>query len=241
MREYNISKCWFISDLHFNDEHIDGFGRVRGVRLIERTQFKSMAEHDEYIMNALESFAAKHRGETLFILGDFGDVSYLDFILSLRREYDMEIIFLYGNHDRQDNLALYQQAFDEVYLHPFYIAPRILLSHEPQFPCPEGILNIHGHLHTADIGSPQFINASIHMANYNPVGYKTISKRFAKISKPDYKFLREPYVRHMVYSKARPDVIVNKGGIINYEATVELYNKNNDKQIALKGKKVLSY
>lgn len=241
MREYDISKCWFISDLHFNDEHVNSLGYLRGVRLFERTQFTSMAEHDKYIIGVLESFAAKHQGETLFILGDFGDVSYLDFILSLRREHDMEIVFLYGNHDHQDDLPLFQQTFDEVYLYPFYIAPRILLSHEPQFPCPEGILNVHGHLHTADIDSPRFVNASIHMANYNPIGYKTIAKRFAKISKPDYKFLREPYVRHLVYSKGRPDIVADKRGVIDYESTVELYNKNNHKQIALKDKKTLLY
>ena len=151
-------------------------------------------------------------------------------------------IFIYGNHDRLDDYDKFEEHFDEVYLYPFYISSKILVSHEPQFPAPENVINVHGHLHTAYLNSPHHLNASIHMINYHPLGWKSLQKKFAAIDKYEFKFLREPYVRHMIYPKNRPDVVVDKKTrLINYDETLNQYNKTNNREIAAIPHKILEY
>lgn len=122
---------------------------------------------------------------------------------------------------------MFKEAFDEVYLNPVYIHPRIIVSHEPVWPCPMGTLNLHGHLHASKLDSPQHLNVNIHMLNYQLASSKRVMNLLGKLEKPSFKFLEEPYVRHMLITQKKEDAIYDrKTGKIDYEASVQLYNKN---------------
>ena len=138
-----FEKMYFCSDLHINHYWINQAGEPRGVILFERTQFKTIQEHDQFVHNALISWAQKHPDCGLWILGDFGDTDYLYWIDEMRA-YGCEVYFLYGNHDSASDFDKFKEHFNEVYRYPTYITSRVLLSHEPQYPMPVGELNIMG-------------------------------------------------------------------------------------------------
>lgn len=242
MIKYDLENSWFVSDLHFSHDWVNNKGAKRGVLYFERTQFQDSEEHDKYIIKSLEKWAEKHKNATLFILGDFGRIDYLYIIDNLKYNYNIHTVFVYGNHDKLEDYDKFAAHFDEVYLYPTYIAPKILISHEPQFPAPENVINVHGHLHTAYLDSGHHLCASIHMIDYHPLGWKSLQKKFAAIDKYEFKFLREPYARCMVYPKNRPDVVVDKKTrLINYDETLDKYNKTNNKEIAAIPHKTLEY
>lgn len=81
--------------------------------------------------------AKVHKGDTLIILGDIGN---LEWIKQIKAHYK---ILIAGNHDV--GLSNYEDYFDEIYGGPLFIGEKILLSHEPiDIPF---ALNIHGHTH----------------------------------------------------------------------------------------------
>lgn len=223
----DITKTWFVSDLHFGHDAINKQGEHRGVILFERTQFKTIEDHDDYLIRLLIDWARHHYGHKLYVLGDFGDIEYLWVIRQLKYTYDIYTVFLYGNHDKVSDLEKFEQTFDEVYLNPVYIHPRIIISHEPVWPCPTGTLNIHGHLHCERLDSEQHFNVNIHMLNYQLASSKRVMNLLSKLEKPSFKFLEEPYVRHMLITQKKEDAVYNrKTGKIDYEASVQMYNKN---------------
>jgi calcineurin-like phosphoesterase family protein len=223
----DISNTWFISDTHYNHLHQNKQGEQRGVILFERTQFKTIKEHDDTIDNLLFSWAEKHYGAILFHLGDFGNIDHLWVIRKLRWEYGIECHFVMGNHDARSELDRFQRVFDKVYTMPVYIHPRIIISHEPVWPCPAGTLNVHGHLHCERLDSEQHFNVNVHMLNYQLASSKRVMNLLGKLEKPSFKFLEEPYVRHMLITQKKEDAVYDrKTGKIDYEASVRLYNKN---------------
>lgn len=230
MKYDSLDNIYYISDLHFGHEWTNKDGLNRGVCLFERTQFNTIEEHDKYIKNSLEKWAAKHIKATLWILGDFGNIEELPFIKELKNKYNLTINFIYGNHDKLVDYDKFCEYFDEVYRFPVYITSKILLSHEPQYPAPTGVINIHGHLHGAKLNSDNHLCVSIHMTNYRPIGSKTIQKTFNKLPKISFKFLEEPYADKYIFTIKKDDVIYDKKtGKINYDESVKLFNKIHNK------------
>jgi hypothetical protein len=175
----------------------------------------------------MRQWAEHHQGHTLWCLGDFGNTSYLWLVEELRYSYDIKTCFVYGNHDKVSDLPLFQEAFDEVYLNPVYIHPRIIVCHEPVWPAPVSTIVIHGHLHCMVLDNPQFLNANIHICNYQPISSKKVLKALGRLEKVEYKFLQEPYCRHLKLTQPKEDAVYDrKTGKIDYEASLRLYNKN---------------
>lgn len=226
-----FEKMFFTSDLHINHHWINQSGEPRGVILFERTQFKTIQEHDTYIHNMLISWAQKHPDCGLWILGDFGDTDYLYWIDEMRA-YGCEVYFLYGNHDSASDFDKFKEHFNEVYRYPTYITNRVLLSHEPQYPMVTGGLNVHGHLHGTKLDSVQHLTVSCNDINYNPISINPIVKRLAQIPKASYKFLEEPFADKYIFFKPRPDIVMDKDGKIDLKASrkkffgQQLYNYN---------------
>lgn len=206
----NLEQCWFISDPHFNHSYINKAGEKRGVIYFERTKFKDIAAHDHFIHIHLLEWAKDHKGQTLFVLGDFGDVNYLYIIDELRYSYNITVNFVWGNHDKNCDKELFEEHFDNVYYYPTYIADRVILSHEPVYPCPDGCVNVHGHLHGAKLASSQHICASMHVVGYKPFSGKVVAKTLSKIPKASYKFLEEPYAHLYQFTQEKEDVVYNK-------------------------------
>lgn len=213
-----FEKMYFCSDLHINHMHINKAGEPRGVILFERTQFKTIQEHDTHIYNMLIFWAQKHPDCGLWILGDFGDTTYLYWIDEMRA-YGCEVYFLYGNHDSTSDFDKFKEHFNEVYRYPTYITKRVLLSHEPQYPMVAGGLNVHGHLHGSKLDSIQHLTVSCNDIQYNPISVSPIVKRLAQIPKASYKFLEEPFADKYIFFKSRPDIVTDKKGKIDLKAS----------------------
>lgn len=90
---------------------------------------------DEQLVNTINSNAKRH--DTLIILGDVGDPTYVDRLKAGHK------VLISGNHDSGKVF----KHFDEVYRGPLFIADRIVLSHEPIFGLEDFCINIHGHCH----------------------------------------------------------------------------------------------
>lgn len=222
---FDLEHCWFVSDLHLGHYWVNKTGEERGVILFERTQFKTIEEHDDYVINHLYLWASQHIGDTLFILGDFGDTSQLWRLDTLRYDYNITLNFVYGNHDSKEDFDKFYCYFDNVYLYPQYISERVIVSHHPVWPCPEGCINIHGHLHNAIIDSSQHLCASIHVINYQPFSWKKICRQFSKVPKVSYKFLEEPYIDNYIVLGERPDLVLEKNGKLDAKATLKKWKK----------------
>ena len=228
----SFEKLYFCSDLHINHMYINQVGEPRGVILFERTQFKTIQEHDKFIHDSLISWAQKHSDCGLWILGDFGDTDYLYWIDEMRT-YGCEVYFLYGNHDSASDFDKFKEHFNEVYRYPTYITKRVLLSHEPQYPTPTGVVNIEGHLHSAILNDPQHICVSINTINYTPISYKAVAKRLSQIKKASFKFLQEPYRELYHFIQPKEDVVMDSHRNIKLKESIQLYNKKYNKNIIL--------
>lgn len=221
---------WFVSDLHINHFWVNKTGEERGVTIFERNQFKNIESHDKYIHDKLINWAKSHPEATLWILGDFGDTSYLYWIDKMRA-YGPTINFIMGNHDKKTDLPKFREHFNNVYEYPVFLSPRVVLSHEPLYPAPTGILNIHGHLHRAILDSLQHMCVSIHVIEYNIVSEKVMNKRLAAIEKPCYKYLKEPYAAEYIFTQDTDEAVYDKKTMkIDLPASRELMDKKREEK-----------
>lgn len=198
----DLQKSAFVSDLHFGDKRVLKF---------ERHQFGSIEEHDKFLYDTLISWSLKHKGWTLYILGDFGYVDKTcDLITEIRENY-VNVIGVKGNHDKSEDCREIMFCCDDFYYYPTYISKRVMICHEPKYPCPKGDIIIHGHLHGMKIAEPNYVNTSINVIKYKPVTYKHIAKRLGNLDKPKSKFLYEPYADSLYLTQKNPDAVTILG------------------------------
>ena len=119
-----------------------------------------------------------HKNDTLILLGDIGNPDWAKKIKGKK-------ILVTGNHDV---VHLYKNVFDEIYDGPLFIAPKILLSHEPIFGL-NFCVNIHGHDHSGgmryfDNMGCKHINVAENICGYTPINLKEEIKN-GLISKTD--------------------------------------------------------
>lgn len=161
-------KTFVTADLHF---------RHKGILSFERRQFKTVEEHDEYIIRSLNEVLGP--SDTLYVLGDVGfrgkEPPTLLGHLVKRIECRKKILIL-GNHDRFNKAeAKTFLGFDEVHCGPiYYDAPgcegRIILSHQPVREAFENpyVINVHGHIHNGKLAADGFYNVNIAQTGYVP-------------------------------------------------------------------------
>ncbi len=109
------------------------------------------------------------KNDTFVCLGDVGNPKYIPMIKARKK------ILLLGNHDPK---GAYKEYFDEVYAGPLFIAPQILLSHEPVHGLP-WCLNIHGHDHNnaeSYVEGCKHINLAADVCGYTPINLGKIIK-----------------------------------------------------------------
>ena len=231
----DVEGLYFISDLHIGHEVMSREGKdTRGIITFERTQFKTIQEHDAAVYGMLDKWASTHPNCGLFVLGDWGNVERLHWIEELRVQYPVEFYFMYGNHDSMRDLGKFKGAFTEVYCYPTYLTDRVLLSHVPQYPVPQGVLNVHGHLHGQVLDDDRFLTVSLNDVDWKPVSYEgAVKKALAKVPKASYKFLREPYraLYKLPPKKTHPDLVVDRTGRIRLKESLARYNKNHGTDI----------
>lgn len=205
---------YFISDLHFGHYNILKY---------ERTCFKDINEHDNYIINILSQL---HATDTLYILGDLGVSTLLP---ELFNRISCEIVIILGNHDKQPK-SFYETLpnVKAVYDKPLWYSKRILLSHEP-LPVPQGCFNIHGHLHDSVLTLDNYINVSIHVADYKLLSSKKIDKVLSRTQKPNWDFMYEWFAPYFKTLSPHTDLVYNEDNSINIEASRKrLKEKDNE-------------
>lgn len=157
---------YFTSDTHLGHKVITKY----------RPQFETRKEHDEAIFDLVSKLTKR---DDLMILGDFiFDCPEFDDYLKLFSKMSCKIKLVMGNHD---SLKLYKQDIAkniEIQL-PLFSYKNMWVSH-----CPihEGELrnrdlNIHGHLHGAEINSDRYFNVNLDNNNFKLVSLDEIKER----------------------------------------------------------------
>ena len=191
----------FTADPHLSHKNIIDF---------ERTQFKTIDNHDTFIKDLIQSNVKPN--DTLYLLGDVGEMS--DKNIEFWKSLPCKTILIRGNHDTQKGKLL--KAFDVVSDVPIFYKKRILLSHEP-LPVTNETINVHGHLHGSHLNTNNYINLSIHVANYKIWTEKDLEKRLAIQPKISQHFMFEWYAKNYEFHNKKDDVAFDIFGNIDLE------------------------
>ena len=215
---------YFISDLHFG-HYYNG----KGIITFERTQFKTIEEHDNYVENMIKELCHKLKpNDEVWNLGDFGSLTKL-YTVDWIKATGAKAYFLYGNHDRQSDLSQFEHYFDQVFLYPIFLSQKLVISHYPVAVWPDTI-NVCGHLHGAKLQTSNYICASIHVANYQPISDNHINTVFSKLPKFTRHFLYEPWANDYKFIQPKEDVIADPNGNIDLSASRLLQRLNIEKR-----------
>lgn len=144
---------YILSDTHFDDADC----RLMDPKWI--TPEEQVARINSVVM----------RNDTFVCLGDVGNPQYIGKIRAKQK------ILILGNHDRKKN---YAGVFNEIYDGPLFVAPKILLSHEPVDGLP-WCVNIHGHDHSGiepHTEGCRHLNLATNICNYTPVSLGKLVK-----------------------------------------------------------------
>lgn len=164
---------WVTSDLHLNHKNI--------VALC-RPEFKTLEEHDEYIIKQYNSVVGKD--DLSYIIGDAG-FTPKDRLISLLSRLNGRKILIRGNHDRLKEADYRKAGIIQVIDHPVYYNNNIILSHIPvqeAFDNP-WVLNVHGHLHGSVLDLPNFYNVNVELQkDYLPINIKVLEDLASKIT-----------------------------------------------------------
>lgn len=205
---------YFSSDFHFT--HGD---ERHGILAFERgNKFKTIDEHDTYIYNTIMSWASKWAaGSKFYFLGDFGDPHWL-WIFGQFTLNGIETHFVKGNHDSNITEEMLNKYGVIYHQYPVFLSHKIAVSHQPIGMWDDSI-NIHGHLHSAILDRQNYINANIHVCNYQPVSMSWLDSRFVKMPKYNRRFLWEPYADDYTFTQEKDDAIYDSSGKIDLSAS----------------------
>ena len=156
---HKTGTVWLYSDPHFGDPDLPN---------------RPSADEQVKMINAKCG-----KNDTLILLGDVGDLSYVP---KLRARYKVLVM---GNHDagrtnyerKVDENGVDNRLFDEVYEGVLVIAEKLILSHEPvDVPW---AFNIHGHVH-ATAGrknDKRHFNCCADAINFTPINFNQWMKQ----------------------------------------------------------------
>lgn len=159
------------SDLHFNHKNIINFSRP---------QFKTLQEHDQFIVEQYNSVVNKD--DLVYILGDLG-FSPANILKELVKQLNGRKILIIGNHDRLKDSEYFAMGFIEVIHHPIYYNNNIILSHLPVKECYDNpwVINVHGHIHNGNLDLPNYFNVNVEENNYKPINISYFEEKAQQI------------------------------------------------------------
>lgn len=200
---------YFIGDPHFNHQNIIKFSR---------TNFNTVEEHNQFLIKKFQEWAKKLNKDTsknsFWVLGDWFDISYL----WVMENFNCDCYFMYGNHDHQKDLGLFEKYFTKVYQYPIYLTDKWCVSHVPQAVFDDQV-NSYAHLHGNIIDKPNYISTCLELNNYEPVTEKKINSLFARLPKYNRKHLYAPYTEwEKVLVRPENDLILKPNGHIDLSA-----------------------
>lgn len=178
------------SDTHFNHHRIIE---------LERTQFSTIEEHDDFIMTTIESQSLSP-DDVLYHLGDVGNPT--PEIRDRWKRLKCKKILIQGNHDK--SISKISDMFDEISTVPIFYNRRVALSHYP-IPVTDGTLNVHGHLHNANMSLPNYLNLSMHQFGYRLFNLRDTNEILTTIPKDNLKFTHEWFYPYYQFTDGRDE------------------------------------
>lgn len=161
-----MSKIWFCSDSHFNQQ--------RTLEMSKRP-FKDVKEMNRVLVNNWNSVVNKN--DIVYHLGDFGDYRTREFL-------NGKIILIKGNYERsgfKDEFEKYKYYFDEIYEYNHSIdidQYHINMVHEPMrikdIPIDKTNINLFGHVHKLCMIKSYGINAGLDAHCFYPIDLETV-------------------------------------------------------------------
>jgi len=159
-----MSNVYVISDCHFGHRNI----------LKYRSQFPTIADHDEFIMDNIAMTLRKR--DVLWMLGDcFFTIESLEYLRTINK-YCQHVNFVIGNHDTDsgEGRANIGTMINEGLVNKiggvFKAKGHRWLTHCPIHPDElRGNINIHGHVHSNTIEDARYFNACCENINYTPI------------------------------------------------------------------------
>ena len=203
-----------------NNVYVIGDPHIGEINLIRkaRQQFETCEEHNEYLIKQWNK-VVKSDTDVVFVLGDIGrNREMIKEVFSRLNGYK---IMIAGNHDSLPKI-FFEEIFDEVYWHPYYLTDRLLLSHIPRM-IEDGNINVHGHTHWIYLDSDKHFNVSCEMVDFKPVPITKFEKILSRRPRENIKFLNEWFKD--IQKVDRPDkmnVVLDVDGHINIQETYKL-------------------
>ena len=197
---------YILSDTHFGHKKILDF---------ERFNFKSIEEHDDFIVEKWNSVIKEK--DIVYHLGDVIFAQSKDSLQCILSKLNGYKILIKGNHDKKTNNYYLKNGFDEVYNHPVYYSDNIILSHQPVLEAYNNpyVINIHGHLHGANLNLKNFICVAMDQIHYTPVNIEAIVKISNELKTRKNSFLNEWYGKYYNF-------YIDKGIVYDENGDVDL-------------------
>lgn len=161
-----MANVWFLGDGHFGHARILKF----------RPQFKSIAQHDQYILDNINSTITKR--DKIWLMGDWIFTrEAIDLVAQIKCPQKHLIL---GNHDDYRLIPEILKAGIEMSGDIKY--KEFWLSHIPIHPDElRGKMNIYAHTHNATVGKPKkYFCTSCEQVGYKPVSLDEIRAHFKK-------------------------------------------------------------
>lgn len=155
-------------------------------------------------------------------------------MFQLFNERKVNTNFILGNHDSAADIPEIEKYVNHVYQYPVYLSNKLVASHEPVNVW-ENCVNVHGHLHSSVLDSLNYINASVHVANYKMITEQNIAGRFSQLPKWNMRFLYEPYAEMYKFTQPKEDIVMDRNGRIDVSASRLLMKLNRDDPHKYKG------
>jgi calcineurin-like phosphoesterase family protein len=144
---------WFASDLHFCH-----------AKVVEFRPFATVEEHDEAV---IANWNALVRPKDCCLL--LGDVAFNVGLPLLARLNGRKWLVM-GNHEHK-NISEYLPYFEDIKSCRVDGKRGIVYTHIPVHPSQldRWAVNVHGHLHAANIDDPRYVNISLEQIDYRPI------------------------------------------------------------------------
>lgn len=204
---------WIYGDTHFG---------TKG--MFNRTYSKTFETVEEHIEQSIARYNSLVRDEDVVIfLGDLGLKQAIEYVIPRLKGIKVLIV---GNHDGYTDTYYSKLGFVEIYRHPIYFHPRLVLSHEPT-PVEFGVVNAHGHTHFVFLDSPWHMNLCTEWTEYKPVLIEKILKKVFEKEKPNRDFLMEWYKDMQIWTGENEDgrLILDSNNKIQVKETLKKFNK----------------
>ena len=161
---------YLISDTHFNHKNIIKY---------ENRPFNNI-EHMNKVLIENWNNAISDK-DKVYHLGDFG-WGNKETITNLVSRLNGYKILIKGNHDGHSAKWYHDAGFDDVIDGGIMLDEFYLLTHKPVYSDDVywkhhlPFINIHGHIHSEEVGTDRYVNVSVEHTEYKPILFNVVKE-----------------------------------------------------------------